>query len=134
MGLVIDTCVFIRAEKTEKHIDFNQWREYGNVYISAITVSELLVGVHRANNEVRRVKRSAFVETILSRITALNFTAEIARTHAELCAFLLNRGEIIGANDLIIAATAITNDYALLTTNEKDFAIIPGIKLLKIPL
>ena len=69
MGLMIDTNVLIRAERTaiavDKRPDFSLWTRYGAGYISAITVSELLIGVHRADNDARRAKRTAFAEAVL---------------------------------------------------------------------
>jgi predicted nucleic acid-binding protein len=59
MGLMLDTNVFIHSERSKSQIDFSPWEEYGDVYISAVTVSELLVGVHYADNESRRARRSA---------------------------------------------------------------------------
>jgi len=47
MGLVLDTCILIHAERHEA-LDFSPWASHGDAFISAITVSELLVGVHRA--------------------------------------------------------------------------------------
>ena len=53
MGLIVDTNVFIRFEKAGKAIDLSPWAATEKVYI-AVTVSELLVGVHRADTEERR--------------------------------------------------------------------------------
>lgn len=41
MGLVLDTNVFIHAERSQTAIDFSQWQDYGEAFISTITVSEL---------------------------------------------------------------------------------------------
>ncbi len=49
--------------------------------------------------------------------------------HAEVYASLANNGKIIGAHDLIIAATAIAHDHALLTTNQEEFNRVPGLKV-----
>lgn len=133
MGLIIDTCVFIRAEKNRNDVNFDQWEKYGELYISSITASELLVGVHCANNEHRKLKRSAFVEEIIKNICILDFTLEVARIHSELHAHLLKNGNNIGAHDLIIAATAIINDCALLTSHHKEFKRIPGLNVLEFP-
>ena len=54
MGLMVDTNIFIRFEKSGKPIDFSSWESSQKVYISAVIVSELLMGVHRANTEERR--------------------------------------------------------------------------------
>lgn len=54
MGLMVDTNVFIRFEKSGKPIDFSSWEGSQKVYISAVIVSELLMGIHRANTDERR--------------------------------------------------------------------------------
>jgi len=132
VGLVLDTSVFIRAERSGIP-DFSPWIDYGEVAISAITVSELL-GVHRADDENRRARRSAFVEAILFRLPVLDFTTEIARVHAGLFAALAKQGRLIGAHDLIIAATALSHGSAVLTTNVSEFERVPGLEVLTLPL
>ena len=131
MGLVIDTCVFVSAERKGQIFSANDLEFYENVYMSAITLSELLVGVHLASTEAKRLKRSAFVETIAKEIMVLDFTAETARLHAELDAYLTKKSNQIGAHDLLIAATALTFGYALLTSNSKEFERVPGLQVVK---
>ena len=92
----------------------------------------MLIGVHRADTKARRLKRSAFVEAIISEIPIIDFTPDIARIHAEIYAALAQNGKLIDAHDLIIAATAIAHGHALLTTNEKEFNRIPGLEVLSI--
>jgi predicted nucleic acid-binding protein len=129
VGLVLDTCILIRAERGHS-LDFSLWTHYGDAFISAITVSELLVGVHRADSDARRIRRSAFVEAILAQLPVLDFTMETARIHAGLFAALSQQGQIIGAHDLIIAATALSHDCAVLTTNTTEFARVPGLDVI----
>jgi tRNA(fMet)-specific endonuclease VapC len=130
MGLMLDTNVFIYSERSGRSIDFSKWEKYGDAYISAVTVSELLVGVHYADSDARRTRRSAFVESLLAQMPVLNFNAEAARVHAGLFATLAKQGQMIGAHDLIIAATAIVGDCALLTENIKEFARVPGLEVI----
>lgn len=132
MGLMLDTGVLIHAEKKGIFIDFNQWESYGEVYISVVTVSELLMGVQLADTKARKLKRSAFVESILSEIPIINFTPEVARLHAEIYAHLAKQGQLIGAHDLIIAATALMQGHALLTTNSREFNRVPGLEVLEL--
>ena len=66
MGVIVDTNVFIYFEKEGKDIDLSPWGHSGRRYSSVVTISELLIGVHRANTEERRRKRFAFVETVIS--------------------------------------------------------------------
>ncbi len=132
MGLIIDTNVFVHWERGGHKIDFSPWNDHGDAAMSVMTASELLVGVHRADSEARRQKRSAFVESILAQIPILDFTREIARVHAELFADLASRGEMIGAHDLIIAATAKHHASAVLTTNVTDFKRVPDLKVIEL--
>lgn len=97
--------------------------------ISAITVSELLHGVHRARG-ARRARRRAFVEHVLSGLDPLPITEPVARVHAEVWADLSRRGAAIGAHDLWIGATALAHGLALATRNARDFARIPGLRVL----
>ncbi len=128
MGLILDTNVFIHYERAGNPVDFSKWEKYGDVFISAITASELLVGVHYANTDTKRTRRSAFVESVLSKIPVLNFRTEEARVHAGIFATLAKQGKMIGAHDLIIAATAIVQNCALLTENVKEFERVPGLE------
>jgi tRNA(fMet)-specific endonuclease VapC len=128
MGLVIDTDVWVLAEKTGDTLDFARWASYGGAYMSAITASELLVGVERANTAERRAQRGAFVENLLSSIPVLEFSMPVVRTHARLLA-ALSKNVTAGAHDALIAATAVHHGYALLTRNADDFKIFAGLKV-----
>lgn len=126
---MLDTCVLIRAEKQGHAIKFDQLQADEEIYISVVTVSELLIGVHRADTKARRLKRSAFVEAIISEIPIIDFMPEVARIHAEIFAHLVQNGQLIGAHDLIIAATALAHGHALVTTNQQEFRRVPGLKV-----
>ncbi|MCF7983012.1 MAG: type II toxin-antitoxin system VapC family toxin [Thiohalocapsa sp.] len=134
MGLLLDTNVLIRAERLARSerggLDFTPWAGRGHALISAVTASELLVGVHRANSEARRIRRSAFVEAVLAALPISDFTLEVARTHAEIVAALRKQGLSIGAHDAIIAATALAGGHAVLTTDVDDFGRVPGLEVL----
>jgi tRNA(fMet)-specific endonuclease VapC len=130
MGLMVDTNVFIRFEKIGKPIDFSSWESSQKVYISALIVSELLMGVHRANTEERRQRRSAFVEAVISGVGVLDFTVPAARVHAEIHAELAKKGQMVGAHDLIIAATARCHDLSVLTDNVQEFSRVPGLRVI----
>lgn len=132
MGLIVDSNVFIESERRHGTVDLDSWKDRGPVFLSAITVSELLVGVHRANTPERKARRSAFVEAILATIPILPVDEQVARVHAELFADLVSRGQMIGAHDLLIAATAVTHDHAVLTANVAEFSHVPGLEVLPI--
>jgi tRNA(fMet)-specific endonuclease VapC len=121
MGLVIDTDVWVLAEKSGGGLNFARWASFGGAYMSAITASELLVGVERANTAQRRAKRGAFVENLLASVPVLEFSASVARTHARMIA-ALPKNVTATAHDALIAATAVHHGYPLLTRNVKIYA------------
>ena len=98
------------------------------VAIAAITASELLHGCHRAGDPAVRTRRGAFVEALLDAIPVLPFGLPEARRHAELWAELARTGSGIGPHDLLIAATALAQGYALVT-DEREFRRVPGLRL-----
>ncbi|MDR7544706.1 MAG: type II toxin-antitoxin system VapC family toxin [Armatimonadota bacterium] len=130
MGILIDSSVFIAAERGRVALaEYIRGREHEPVAISAITASELLHGVHRARDPRQRTRRAQFVEAILARLPVVEFDLETARVHAQLWADLLDRGQAVGAHDLIIGATAIAMDVQVATVNAGDFERIPGLQV-----
>jgi tRNA(fMet)-specific endonuclease VapC len=131
MGLILDTNILIQAERQPGSIRFGDYEAHGGLYLSAITASELLVGVHRANTADRRLKRLAFVESILTAIPTLAFDLETARLHAEMVA-ALPKNLTASAFDSLIAATALRHGFPVLTANPTDFTIFPGLTVIAV--
>jgi tRNA(fMet)-specific endonuclease VapC len=81
------------------------------------------MGVHRADSDSRRARRSACVEAIIGGMRMLDFTTEVARVHAGIYADLAHRGELIGAHDMIIAATALATGCRCLRITPMSFRV-----------
>jgi tRNA(fMet)-specific endonuclease VapC len=128
MGILVDTDVWVLAEKSRSTLSLARWAAYGGAYMSAVTASELLVGVERANTAPRRALRGAFVENLLATIPVIEFSLPVARTHARMIA-ALSKNVTAAAHDAIIAATAVHYGYGLLTRNVADFKIFQGLKV-----
>lgn len=129
-GMMVDTSVLIHIERRRGVMDFSPWKHLGLVWISSVTASELLVGVHRADHEQRRAQRASFVSAVLAQLGVLTFDLSAARVRAELFAGLLASGTQIGALDLLIAATAVSSGCTLLTMNEREFRRVPGLAVI----
>lgn len=131
MALLIDSNVLIGLEREGSPAD-RLASELGEeaIAIAAITASELLHGVHRADTALRRGRREAFVEAILEMVPVLAFDLPVARAHARLWADLRARGAQIGAHDLLIAATALAHRLPLLTRNPRHFRLVEGLEVL----
>lgn len=130
MAVLIDTSVLVNAERRGQVLD--QAIGDQDRAISVITASELLHGVHRAQASAVRARRSAFVEHVISAIEPLPVTTPIARAHAELWAELENDGNLIGAHDLWIAATALSHGMEVATANSRDFGRVPGLNVVPV--
>ena len=123
---MIDTDVWVLAEKSGESLTLARWAHYGGAYMSVVTVSELLVGVESANTAQRKAKRAAFVEHLLASVPILDFSVPVARSHARMLA-ALPKNTAAGAHDALIAATAIYHGYAVLTRKAPDFKIFAGL-------
>jgi predicted nucleic acid-binding protein len=132
MGIVVDTSVFILWERRGRSVESRLAELDQPGFISVASASELLVGVHRADTSERRDARSRFVEAILNRFPILGIELQVARIHAELSAKLTQKGTTIGYQDLWIAATALNYDYAVMTTNAREFSRIQDLEVISI--
>ena len=83
MAVLIDTSILIEHERRRLDLDRHlaQRREEA-FFLSVVTASELLHGVHRAAQPDVRAKRSAFVEALLERFPLLPIDLATARLHA----------------------------------------------------
>ena len=130
MGVIFDSSEIIALERNRGKIEeLISGREDEAIGISVVTVAELLHGVERADSEARRLKRQAFVEKVIEQFPVFSFDVAAARIYARIWASLIQRNFTVGAHDLIIAATAISLDYTVITSNRRDFEKIDGLKL-----
>ncbi len=97
-----------------------------DIAIAGITASELLVGVHLADQQ-HHVARKATVDAILETFDVVAFDLDTARHHAALLAHARRAGRPRGAHDLLIAATASSTGRLLLTTDHNAFDDLPGV-------
>lgn len=132
MAVLIDTGLLVDLEHGAANPKVDAAIGDEDRAISVITVSELLHAVHRADG-AQRARRSAFVEHLLAGMRALEITEQVARVHAEIWAQLAARGEVIGAHDLWIAATALAHGLGLATGNAREFNRVPGLRLIAAP-
>ena len=102
-------------------------REVGDdrVCTSIIVAAELRYGA--AKRESPRL--NAQLEVILGALEALPFEAPADATYGEIRSRLERAGLPIGGNDLLIASQAISLDYTLVTSNEREFVRIDDLSI-----
>ena len=130
MAVLIDASILIEYERgrlnLERHLTQRQQEEF---FLSVVTASELLHGVHRAVRPEVRTKRSAFVEALLERFPLLPIALATARAHAQVWAELAAAGTMIGPNDLWLAATGLAHGLTMVTANVREFTRVPGLRV-----
>ncbi len=130
MAVLIDASILIEYERgrlnLERHLTQRQQEEF---FLSVVTASELLHGVHRAVRPEVRTKRSAFVEALLERFPLLPIDLATARAHAQVWAELAAAGTMIGPNDLWLAATGLAHGLTMVTANVREFTRVPGLRV-----
>lgn len=97
----------------------------GEAFTSAICVMELRFGAARHRERDKLWQRIA--DQLLSRVTILPITAEVAVRAGEILAALEKRGRPIGTEDVLIGATALVHDLAVATRNDDHLGRIDGL-------
>lgn len=97
-----------------------------DVCISAITKAEMMYGVEVSP---RRHKDEAALNEFLRYVAALDFPETAALDYARIRADLRARGTMIGGNDLLIAAHALSSGLTLVTNNTREFSRVRGLRI-----
>jgi predicted nucleic acid-binding protein len=122
-GILLDTSVLInllhrRKEPTRlvRQLSLSGFQ----LAISTVNVAEIYAGMRSGEEQE--------TEELLSAFPSFPVTEGIAKTAGEIVASRRRIGFTHSLVDMLIAATAVTHGFALLTDNRKDFEI-PGLLL-----
>ncbi|MFO0803372.1 MAG: type II toxin-antitoxin system VapC family toxin [Gemmataceae bacterium] len=100
----------------------------GSVYLCSVVVGELLFGATHRDPKYTASNLAA-VAKIRSGATSLPYDDRAAEEYARIREHLSRLGTLIGSNDMMIAAIAITNGLKLVTHNTAEFSRVPGLQL-----
>ncbi len=125
-AVLLDTSILVADERGALDMAGHVAEGVAEIAISAVTASELLLGVARRPLGVARVRAERVVETVLAGVRVLPVDMAVARVHAAVRAELQRRGQVLGAHDMLIAATALAYDYEL-ATRDRAFDRVPGL-------
>lgn len=126
--LVIDTSLIIEhLRKQNKHQStlFKIFPHY-SLYVPTIVEFELFSG---ANNSQKQKE----IREILKQCNSLPFTSDVAQQAGFLFQTLRQSNQLVEIRDILIAATAVTNNLPLMTLNKKHFQRIHGLRLISPP-
>ncbi len=121
-----DTCIYIKNRRPPHVIDRFSRLQDGEVVMSLITFGELLNGALKSNQASIALKKINQLATILP-VQAMS--ADVAKSYASIRSDLESKGQIIGGNDLWIAAHALSLGLTLITNNTDEFSRVDGLKI-----
>ncbi len=130
----LDTTFLIDFLK--KRIDINNKLETilkDKVSITPFSVFELYYGIYKLKFKVPNFnfgKRENEIQHFIKNFQLINYNRKAAVKTAEILSYLENKGKILDIIDIMIASTAIVNDYKIIITrNERHFERIPDIQI-----
>lgn len=94
------------------------------VRLSTIVKAELLHGARRSQ---RVGENLALLARFFGAFASVPFDDRAAEAYGQIRAELEREGRLIGANDLLIAATARAHDLTLVTHDVAEFARVAGL-------
>jgi predicted nucleic acid-binding protein len=97
--------------------------------MTGVTLGELSYGPYATDDPAKRARRVAVLQHAEATFDPLPYDQRAARVYGQICAALRTPGRQprTRASDLMIAATAASNEMPLYTANPDDFTEAAGL-------
>ena len=124
MRYLLDTniCIYLLTQHSRKLDERFAALKIGDAGVSCITLGELSVGIEKSAN---RKADEAALASLVEDLAVIPFDAAAARSYGVLRAAVPGRQR--NALDRLIAAHAMSLGATLVTNNEADFRVYPGL-------
>lgn len=128
MRFLLDTniCIYIRQKRPPEVLARFQKLSPDQAAISVITLGELRCGGLKSQQSTLALAK---LDELITHLSVLALPASAAMAYGRIRAELSASGELIGANDLWIAAHALAEGLILVTNNEREFKRVEGLKI-----
>ncbi|MGA9041319.1 MAG: type II toxin-antitoxin system VapC family toxin [Terriglobales bacterium] len=125
---LLDTniCIYIRQRRPEEVLRRFRKLRQGEAALSVITYGELLYGAAKSAQRTAALER---LRELIHFLPALAMPETAGEKYGTIRAELESKGEMIGNNDLWIAAHALASGLILVTNNEREFRRVRGLKV-----
>lgn len=102
--------------------------QYGpaDIALCSVVKAELLFGALRSEQKDSNLQ---LLYKLFAPLISFDFDDNAASHYAQIRADLTTQGNLIGGNDLIIAAIARANNAILITHNTSEFGRVQGLKI-----
>ena len=121
-----DTFIYIKNHRPPQVLERFHTLKTGSSAISVITYGELFRGCERSDFKQRNHDR---LKQLIHSISVQALPIEVGAIYGKLRTELEKQGNIIGGNDMWIAAHALSLGLTLITTNTQEFSRVDGLKI-----
>lgn len=129
--ILLDTNICIAALRHEPGVRSRLMQYTGRVFLPFVVSAELYCGVEklaRSGGDAQRARTE--IDALHDAVDGvLDSSPELVHCYARLRANLESAGTPIGANDLWIAAQALSCDALLVSDNQTEFGRVPELRL-----
>jgi len=124
---MLDTNIFIYIKKNHppKVLEKLQTLNADQICMSSITYAELFYGVMKSQQRIANMEKITQLKSI---IPILDFDEAAAERYGEIRADLEKEGLIIGSNDFLIAAHALSQNHILVSNNLREFNRVKNLR------
>jgi tRNA(fMet)-specific endonuclease VapC len=125
---LLDTniCIYIRRRRPPEVLARFQRLKPGEAVLSVITYGELVYGMEKSQLREQAARQ---LSELVGLLPVMEIPLQAGRFYGAIRATLEARGEMIGNNDLWIAAHAKAAELTLVTSNEREFRRIQGLTI-----
>ena len=126
--MILDTCFLIDLQRERRRGQsggahhFAEKHRAKQSYLAAVAWGEFAEGFEEIDEKMLQGFKESF--------EILPIDDRVAWRYSRLVRELRPRGQLIGANDLWIGATALTHGLSLVTRNVAEFRRIPGLDVI----
>jgi tRNA(fMet)-specific endonuclease VapC len=125
---LLDTNVCIQLWQRKNLTVRRQFAQYSpaDIALCSVVKAELLFGALRSEQKDNNLQ---LLNKLFAPLASFDFDDKAAEHYAQIRADLTVQGNLIGANDLMIAAIARANNLILITHNTSAFSRVQGLGL-----
>jgi tRNA(fMet)-specific endonuclease VapC len=125
---LLDTniCIYIRRQRPPTVLARFRQLEPGEAVLSVISYGELIYGVEKTQFRERARRQLAELAGLLP---VMELPMRAGEFFGSIRATLAAGGDMIGNNDLWIAAHALAADLILVTSNQREFRRVQGLEI-----
>ncbi len=125
---MLDTNICIYVLKNHSNKLRHKFKAIKNICISSVTYGELCFGIENGDSSSREARWEQ-LDIFTQRLLIDPWDEDAARHYGFIRALLKSQGNLIGNNDLLIAAHARSMNAVLVTNNVGEFSRVPDLSI-----